>query len=64
MLPGSSKTQPERVQLGDIRVQNWIPERGVDVLDRKLENPESLTFGVLNLESCLMTRVLLLLSLN
>ena len=32
MLPGSSKTQPERVQLGDIRVQNWIPERGVDGL--------------------------------
>jgi len=42
MLPGSSKTQPERVQLGDIRVQNWIPERGVDGLYRFLCSPRYL----------------------
>jgi len=30
VLPGSSKTLPERVQLGDKRVQNWISLRGVD----------------------------------
>ena len=39
MLPGSSKTQPERVQLGDIRVQNWVPKRGVDGLYRFLFSP-------------------------